>query len=195
MRRTGIISVLAGLLLSAAGAAAQSPDTGPARSATGAPQTPLRQQLERRIRRRFAQVVQTRLGLTDAQMAQLRATNAKFGAQRRPLAARERSIRQALRGEMRPGVAADQDRVSSLTDSLFQIQRERLDLAQAEQKELSGYLSPVQRVQYYALQEALRRRLEQLQQAAAEHPLLFNGVGPQNAAPAAAAAAESVDAF
>ncbi len=133
-----------------------------------------RQLLEQRIRQRFAQVVQTRLGLTDAQMAQLRATNQRFAGQRRALSASERGVRQSLQAELRPGAAANQERVSALMDSLLAIQRQRLDLVQAEQHDESGYLTPVQRVRYYALQQALRKRLQQLQQVVAAHPMLFN---------------------
>jgi hypothetical protein len=143
-----------------------------------------RRALEQRIRERFAHVVQTRLALTDAQMAQLRATNQRFGGRRRALSVSERGVRQSLQGELRPGVAANQAHVSALMDSLLAIQRERLDLVQEEQRELAGYLTPVQRVRYYALQQALRKRLDQLQQVVAAHPPLFKrgqGGGGANA--------------
>jgi hypothetical protein len=151
---------------------------------------PARRLLEERIRQRFAQVVQTRLGLTDAQMAQLRATNQRFAGQRGALSVSERGVRQALQGELRPGAAANQEHVSALMDSLLAIQRQRLDLVQGEQRELAGYLTPVQRVRYYSLQQALHRRLEQLQQMAAAHPLLFNRKNAQQRG----AAADSLEA-
>lgn len=129
-------------------------------------EAPVRARLEQQIRRRFAQVVRNRLGLSDSQMVQLMATNRRFADRRRALAGREAEVRQALRQEMRPGVAGDQHRVSALMDSLFALQRDRLNLAEEEQRDLAAYLTPVQRVQFYALQEALRKRLEQVQRGA-----------------------------
>jgi hypothetical protein len=123
-----------------------------------------RQMLERRVRERFEQIVRQRLQLTDDQMQKLRQTNQRFAAQRRALTEQERRLRGEIRRELQPGVAANQTHVAALTDSLFAIQRQRLDMAQAEQKELATYLSPVQRVRFYGLQEQLRRRLEMIRQ-------------------------------
>lgn len=123
-----------------------------------------RQALVQAIRQRFEQVVRQRLQLNDTQMVKLRETNARFEGERRALTERERWVRQQMRAQLVPGVAADQNRVAALIDSLFALQRDRLDLLQREQRELAGYLTPLQRVQYYALQEQLRRRLEQVRQ-------------------------------
>lgn len=125
---------------------------------------PRRQLLEQQVRQRFEQIVRQRLQLTDDQMRQLRQTNQRFADQRRTLADHERAIRGEIRRELEPGVAADQAHVAALTDSLFAMQRQRLDVAQAEQKELAGYLTPVQRVRYYGLEEQLRRRTELIRQ-------------------------------
>ncbi len=133
-------------------------------AAQNAPPGARRQMLVQRIRERFEQVVRQRLQLTDTQMVRLRETNARFDGERRALTERERSVRQQMRQQLIPGVAADQDRLATLIDSLFAIQRQRLDLVEQEQRDLSAYLTPVQRVQYYALQEQLRRRLEQFRQ-------------------------------
>ncbi len=128
------------------------------------PAAPRRQLLEQRVRQRFEQIVRQRLQLTDEQVQRLRQTNQRFSVERRRLTDHEREMRGEIRRELQPGVAANQDHVAALTDSLFTIQRQRLDAAQAEQKELAGYLTPVQRVRYYGLQEQLRRRLELIRQ-------------------------------
>jgi hypothetical protein len=133
---------------------------GPAQPPAGAP----RQQLEQRLRQQFEQIVRQRLQLTDAQVAQLRATNQQFAPQRRDLATRERQIRQAMRAELQPGTAPDETRLSTLIDSLFALQRQRIDMLQSEQHQLATFLTPSQRVRYYALQEQLRRRVEQMRQ-------------------------------
>lgn len=124
-----------------------------------------RQLLEQRVRMLFERIVRQRLQLTDAQVARLRTTNQEFAPRRRDLATRERKIRQTMRTELRPGGVPDQARLATLMDSLFALQRERLDMLQAEQRELATFLSPAQRIRYYALQEQLRRRVEAMRQA------------------------------
>jgi hypothetical protein len=47
---------------------------------------------------------------------------------------------------------------------LVQAQRKRADLLEAEQKELAGFLNPVQRAKYLALREQLQKRVAQLRQ-------------------------------
>ncbi len=133
----------------------------------GAGQPPVggpRQQLEQRLRMQFERIVRQRLQLTDAQVARLRATNQRFAPQRRDLQMRERQIRQAMRAELRPGAAPDENRLGTLVDSLFALQHERIDMLQSEQRELATFLTPSQRVRYYALQEQLRRRVEAMRQ-------------------------------
>jgi capsule polysaccharide export protein KpsE/RkpR len=112
----------------------------------------------------FERIVRQRLQLTDAQVAQLRATNQRFAPQRRGLQMRERQIRQAMRAELQPGAVPDEKRLGGLVDSLFALQRERIDMLQSEQRDLATFLSPSQRVRYYALQEQLRRRVEAMRQ-------------------------------
>jgi periplasmic protein CpxP/Spy len=123
-----------------------------------------RQQLEQRLRMQFEMIVRQRLQLTDAQVVQLRSTNQQFAPQRRALAAREREIRQTMRAELQPGSTPNEQGLSGLTDSLFALQRTRLDMLQTEQRQLATFLTPSQRVRYYALQEQLRRRVEALRQ-------------------------------
>ena len=160
------------------GAQGQAPaDSGVVGDSAAGEQGSLRHALEQEIRRKFAQVVRNRLGLTDAQMLQLRRTNQKFSQQRRVLTQREQGFRKGLQQELRPGVAADQQHVAALMDSLIVVQRDRLDLLVEEQRDLSTFLTPVQRVQYYSLQEQLRKRLQEVQQQAAAHPLLYNTPG------------------
>lgn len=160
-----VAGLVCALLLAAATAPANAQGTPEdTAAAMTAPSGPGRQRLEQRVRERFEQIVRQRLQLTDDQMQKLRQTNQRFAAQRRALTEQERGLRSEIRRELQPGVAANQTHVAALTDSLFAIQHQRLDMAQAEQKELATYLSPVQRVRFYGLQEQLRRRLELIRQ-------------------------------
>lgn len=121
-----------------------------------------RAQLERQLRQRVGRTVQTRLQLTDAEMARLQRTNSSFEGRRRALAADERALRFAIGQQISAGDRADQDSVSRMIDRAIAIQRQRLDLVAQEQRELSSFLTPVQRARYLDLQERLRRRVEEL---------------------------------
>ena len=128
---------------------------------TAAPQGN-RPALEQQFRERTAKLVQQRLGLTDAQLARLEQTNARYAPQLRRLATQERDIRSQLRQEMTAGNSANQQHVSDLLDAALRLQRERLDLVQTEQKELSAFLTPVQRARYIALQAQFGKRAREL---------------------------------
>ena len=120
--------------------------------------------LEQQFRERLAQVVRNRLQLNDGQMQRLRQVNARVERQRAQLFREERQARMALRGEVLAGDSADQAKVSQLLGDVLRIQRRRLDLIEDEQRALSEFMTPVQRAQYFAIQDELRRRLEDVRQ-------------------------------
>lgn len=126
-----------------------------------APATRDRVVLEQRLRQRAAQLTRQRLGLNDTQMQQLERVNARFAPQLRTLAIRERDARQQLRREMTAD-QANQARVSALLDTTLSVQKQRIALIEAEQRELAAFLTPVQRARYISLQTQFRRRAEQL---------------------------------
>jgi hypothetical protein len=129
-----------------------------------------RQRLEQQLRARIEHVVQQRLQLSDAQLDKLRETNKRWAPRRRALVVQEGAIRREMRDELRPGATPDQHRLGVLIDSLFTLERSRLDMLQSEQRELATYLTPEQRVRYYALQEQLRRRIQAMRQRNLEQP-------------------------
>ncbi len=125
-----------------------------------------RAKLEQQVRERIAQVTRERLGATDDQMAKLQATNQKFDEQRRALVDQERQARIALRQAMGPRADAQQQaQIGALLDRVNGFQRQRMDIQEAEQHELSGYLSPIQRAKYFALEQQVRQRVNQMRQA------------------------------
>jgi hypothetical protein len=119
------------------------------------------EELRRRIEERFAQRVQEQLGLTDQQTGRLRATSREYGERRRALETRERDLRMALTGQLRPGVAADQDSVTRLTRALVEL---RVDYAKTWRDEMSelSYLTPVQRAQLYLMRDRLLQRVQEI---------------------------------
>ena len=123
---------------------------------------PRREMLEQRLRERTGEVVQRRLNLNEGQMKQLQATNRRYEQQRGSLIMREREIRRALRSEILAGEKADQQKVSQLLDQTLQLERQRLDLVQNEQRDLAKFLTPVQRAKLFGLQNEMRRRAQEL---------------------------------
>jgi periplasmic protein CpxP/Spy len=118
--------------------------------------------LEQQFKERAAKLTQQRLGLTDAQLEKLEQSNARFAPQHQQLAAQDRDIRQQLRQEMTAGDAANQKRVSDLLDATLRLQKQRIALVESEQKDLAGFLTPVQRARYIFLQAQFRKRAQEL---------------------------------
>lgn len=118
--------------------------------------------LQARVRQRLAAVARQRLDLSDDQMRQLAAVNSSYEPRRRALMSREREARVAVRGELQRGKQADQQRVEGALTELFRIQRARIDLAEQEQRDLARFMQPSQRAGYLALQEQVRRRVDQM---------------------------------
>lgn len=123
---------------------------------------PNREVLEQRVRQRLAMLLKTQLRLDDEQMRQLSEVNQRFDAQRRALVRRDMETRRALRQEVIRRDSADQSRVEQLLADQFRVERERFDLNQAEQRDLARFLTPVQRAQYLAVQEQIRREMDNL---------------------------------
>jgi len=113
--------------------------------------------LEQQFRERAAKLAQQRLGLTDAQLEK------RFAPQLQQLAAQERDIRVQLRQEMTAGNSANQQHVSDLLDASIRLQKQRIAVVESEQKDLAGFLTPVQRARYIFLQAQFKKRAEELQ--------------------------------
>ena len=123
---------------------------------------PRRAALEQQFRAQSAKLAQQKLGLTDAQLTQLEQTNARFAPQMNQLLAQERDTRRQLRMEMTRGNQANQQHVSDLLDNTVSLQKQRIALVEAEQKDLARFLTPTQRAGYIALQAQFRMRAQEL---------------------------------
>jgi LTXXQ motif family protein len=117
--------------------------------------------LHQRMGDRFAARVQQELGLTNDQAAKLRASSQTYGARRRDLRSKEMALREALAAQLRPGVAANQDSVSKLTDALLDIRVSSAQTSRDEMKEMAKYLNPVQRARVLLIRERMLRRFEE----------------------------------
>jgi Spy/CpxP family protein refolding chaperone len=148
---------LAVSLVLAPGLAAQDPS--PAR-----PDTAEAERLRARIEARFSQHVQQELRLTPDQSAKLRASQERFGTQRRALMRQQLERRRALEDQMQPGVAANTDSVKRLMDGIQAGRAAMLKIEQDEDREMAGYLTPVQRARYQRMREMLMRRVSEMRE-------------------------------
>lgn len=127
-------------------------------------QRPSREQLMRQIEQRFMARATEELGLDAEQAERLRSTVTHFAIERRRLEQREREVKRGLQGQLRPGVAANQDSLVVLLDALTETRGAYLQSFKAELTEMATFLDPVQRAQYVMLRERL---LEQIRRAQA----------------------------
>ncbi len=171
MRRFGMsLALAAGFALSVAPAAHGQTDTG-RRGGEGAGAMRGRQgrgmggverlRLQRQIRQAFTRAVRRQVGLSNEQMRQLAPINRKYAGERQSLAREETETRIALRDELAKA-KPNQDSVAKLSDRLQAIPRQRLDLNDAEDKELGGIMTPVQQARFRALQERVQRQLNMM---------------------------------
>lgn len=140
------------------------------RQAQPGERAPNRERLERQFRERLGEIVRRRLNLSDDQMARLARTNERFESDRMDLLRQEREARMQLRREMVAGESANQQRIGELLDEALRIQRRRVDLVEREQRALAEFLTPLQRAQYFAIQEDLRRRMEEMRRGRQAQP-------------------------
>lgn len=130
-----------------------------------APTPAQRDSLEARVRARMATMLRNQLGLNDEQLRRFQATNQKFEGQRRSLFEQERSVRRDLREALAAAdTARQQTQVAALLDRTLQLQRQRLELVEAEQRELATFLTPVQRARLYGIEEQIRRRMMEMRE-------------------------------
>lgn len=129
-------------------------------------------QLRQQIEERFTARVQEELGLSDKQTDRLREVARRYFDQRRNMEAEERRLRQALAGELRPGVAANNGRVEQLTDQILENKVRYVESYQDEMKELRAFLTPVQCAQFLSLRERLLDRVKEVQENAPRRRLL-----------------------
>ena len=119
-------------------------------------------ELRTMIEQRFSQRVQQELKLTNEQTAKLRNTQERFGPRRRALMRQQMEQRQSLEDQMQPGVAANQDSVRKLMDALTTGRLEMVRIQQEENRELNGFLTPVQQVRYNLMRERFMQRVGEM---------------------------------
>lgn len=133
----------------------------PARAQDSGPERPRLEELRRRVRERLGQRIEQELKLTPNQMSRLRATVGDYAGRRHEMQGRQRALRQALAGQLRPGIAAIPDSVARLTDELMAVRVNYAESFRSEQREMAKYLDPVQRAKLMLLRDRLLNRAQE----------------------------------
>lgn len=103
--------------------------------------------LREQVRQRWNEHVRAALELNDDQTAKLQQTEQRFDAERQPIRARQRDVNQALRAELQSS-APEQARVTELMNEQQQNRAKLQEIDRTQDREMQGYLSPVQRARY-----------------------------------------------
>lgn len=119
------------------------------------------QRLREQVQQRFGERVKEELNLTDDQAARLRTTTESFAKQRGELRTREHALRRALADQLRPGIAANNDSVAKLTEQLVDLRIRYAETFRGELRDLSGFLTPVQRARLFSMRERLFHAADQ----------------------------------
>lgn len=120
-------------------------------------------QLRDRIEQRFSERVQQDLNLTSDQATKLRTTQELYSGRRRTLQQQQQERRRAIDDQMQPGVAANQDSLRKLLDAQRTGRAELSKIEQDEDREMAGYLTPVQRARYQQMRGRLMQRVVEMQ--------------------------------
>ena len=116
------------------------------------------------IRSRWHEHIVTQLQLNQDQSTKLQATEDKFDGMRQPIQQRQVAIAAELNQQMQPGVAANNDVVTKLLTERQENRAKLQDLERQQDQEMSGYLTPVQRVRYQHQREMFIHRLQQVRE-------------------------------
>ncbi len=144
----------------AAGASVLAAQTGtqPRRPAPGVAGQPTP-----RMQARMGDMLKQRFGFNDSQVAKFDETNRKFGERARLIGEQDRDVRMAIREEMLRPDSARSSQLNALLDKQAAVRRQRADLADAREKELASFLTPLQRAKLSnergAMRGAMRDRM------------------------------------
>jgi hypothetical protein len=143
----------------------------PMRAQTNPPAPRPRAAILRDINVTFLSQVTREMELSGDQGPRFQRVVSTWSQKRMTLEAEERRLRQALAGELRPGIAANPDSVSKFVDALNDNRVDYANSFRDEMRELVTILTPVQRGQFQVARDRLLQRIRDLQQQR-------QGVGP-----------------
>ncbi|HWZ28824.1 MAG TPA: hypothetical protein VNX15_09695 [Gemmatimonadales bacterium] len=120
--------------------------------------------LRQQIRARWHQHIVQQLQLNQDQSSKLQATEDKYDGMRQPIQRRQVEIAGELNQQLQPGVAANNDVVSRLMAEREDNRAKIQDLDRQQDHEITGYLTPVQRVRYWRQRELFTQKIRQFRE-------------------------------
>jgi len=126
--------------------------------------------IEQELQLRIATIMQERLQLNDEQSRQLIQVTRRFERERMQVRGEDYRLRMAMRTQLLAGDTASQERVAELLEQMPRVERRRIELMENEHRELAKFLTPVQRARYIALQDEIRRNMEQIRERRSGQP-------------------------
>lgn len=121
-----------------------------------------REALQEQIVRRFVQNYRMDAGLSDEQTERFMAVLERSFLERREIERGLRELFRALEGQLRPGVAANQDSVTALLADIRAARARQIALLNESQDEFAEFLTPVQQGQLVLSLERLQRQIENI---------------------------------
>jgi hypothetical protein len=104
----------------------------------------------------LAEMLKQRFGFSDAQVTTFAETNNKFADRTRLIGEQDRDVRMAIRDEMLRSDSARVSQLGMLLDKQTAIRHQRTELADARERELASYLTPLQRAKLSNARGAMR---------------------------------------
>jgi Spy/CpxP family protein refolding chaperone len=148
------------LLLVAPLVAIEAQPTGGGRSGPAGMQS--RRPPDQRLQAFVDSMVRVRVAPTDEQFAKMREVATRHERERREIRMQDGRARVELRNLL-AATTPNEQRIAELLDQVSKLERQRLDLMEREQRELGKFLSPSQRARYIAMQDELRRNMQDMQ--------------------------------
>ena len=105
--------------------------------------------------------IRTQLQATDDQLAKMRQIEQRFRPRRVEIDREEQQTRRELRQAMLDTANVNQALIGQLLDKMVAFPGRRAALMVDEDKALAEVLSPLQRAKFHAIQEQIRRRVDQ----------------------------------
>ncbi len=124
--------------------------------------TPAQAALRRQVIERFVTNYVAQSGLTDEQTDRFREVIERSFRERRAIETRQRRLTQALEGQLRPGVAANEDSVVALLGELTRSRQDLVDLANRDLETFASFLDPIQQAQLILSLERFQRQIDNL---------------------------------
>lgn len=130
-------------------------------------QRPPRAEIERRVQERMANLLQSELDLSDAEVERLRGVMELSRERRDSLFERSRAIRLEI---LEAGASPDEERAAALIDELVRLRQSEVELFESEVTELGSVLSAPQLVRFFVFRERMEGRMQQMRDGAGPPP-------------------------